>query len=394
MSDGDDIEMLRAATVHHLRTALYAPRLATVREYVEKAEDTVLGLVNRQLGDLVSISTHFEYKTDGNALADSDGHRYLVTTIPASNNPSILCVTLIPLGREDVGERVRRSRAVSFPGRFRRIDLMFPHRFANLATIAVEQVKTILDSGYSFISAKIIEAVDNTEVEVAKSLYSLASEIFPEEILRREVWFATVGPVYGFRLMSAEAARAALQTIDSNTRGLPVSPLDLVAELLATRLPREVLLMNVAAADDVTIDVDVSDAGYTKSRSRYAFVLTSFYGGTSFTIMPLLRSDQFAVMALFPTGKPLLQNRIEQHREELERRAREVGAAIVEAASLFEISQFPAALPGDQARNAGNDNLGIVLGATVDEIRSKVTRSKQMTHRDRFMARLRTWWHL
>jgi hypothetical protein len=247
---------------------------------------------------------------------------------------------------------------------------MLPADLSVVATPLLERATMLLEVGYSWIATKIFELCSSEEVTVAKGLYALSREIFPEKSLRELIWFASVGPLFGFRLISPDVSNAALDALARNTSGAPVSPLELLGGLLESRLPRELLLMNVAARSDSAIDLDVSDAGYSKGGSRYAFVLSSLYGGRSITMLPILRADQFAVMALFPAGYELIVSRIEAHRSLFESRALELSQAIVEAADLFEVSRVKEqdVLP-ETGEGPTRFNVGRLLGATVDEIR-------------------------
>lgn len=359
----EDLEPVRTRLLGMLRRSAGQPQLGALTDFVLRAEDLVLTFVCQHAADVVVAGSGQALWRVGNQLVDAQGGRCLVSAVEAGFDRTVLDISLIPLSaaiRSD--RRLAKSRKVRAPGRFRRIEVSVPEAFANTSTPLVEHAVLILETGYTWIAERILDLVSRIEVRVADSLYDLARDVFPENDLRREVWFATVGPLYGFRLMSPDVARSALDAFKRGTSRLPVSPLDLLGEFLQTRLPRDLLLMNIAVRNDDAMDVDLSHAGYTRSGSRYSLVLSVFYGGTSFTIVPLLRAAQFAVVALFPTGRTAIRARLEAHRQEFEHRASLLATEIIEAAELFEVAE-----PNPEDEPGGN--VGQLLGSAVSEVR-------------------------
>jgi len=241
--------------------------------------------------------------------------------------------------------------------------------FGHLSDTLLQRGQLILDTGYSWMVESILLMVERQQLRVAEGLYALSRELFPERTLQREVWFATVGPAFGFRLISPDVTRAALDAITLTTLDLPVNPIDFLAELLATRLPRDQLMMNVAAKGDQTIDVDLRNAGYARTDSRYSFVLNRLYGSYAVTMMPLLRSHNFAVLALFPTGRAAIRDRLEVHRDEFGDRALELSGTIVDAATLFDPEPSK-----DREKISSAENVAHLLGMSIDDMLSGTAR--------------------
>ena len=332
------LESTRTGLLAQLRKAAPVLSLATVQQFVASTEPTLMNFLPEHVRDIcVAAASDRLWPVDATGLVGTDGSRYAIAVSPEIVAGLDLLISMYVQTAAGTARRSLETTAVlAAPGRYRKLRVYVPEKWEFLADYIVPAGQLILDAGYSWIADMIVQAMDGAEEKVTARLYGLSREIFPEDDLRKKLWFATVGPVYGFRLVSSEVTKEALRDISAFTTDLAVDPVDLLAELLTTRLPRQMLLMDKAAKLDSTINLNFADAGYSKSPSRYAFVMKSLYGGSSVSMMTLLRADNFAVLALFPTGHREISLRLEAHRHEFEEVARQLSGPIVKAASLFE----------------------------------------------------------
>ncbi len=365
-----DAEQTRSALLDLLRTSCGTPTLASCIAFVQSAEEVAKSFtVAHAKVYLAELSPFRLVPAGANTLVDNRGDQYLVLGSEEPKNHLDFFITVIPLtpGKpENLKEQAARLRP---PSRFREVWVLVPAVFESIQNALLERSKFIMDISYAWIADSIIRMVDSDQIRVAEGLYDISRDVFPEENLREQIWFATVGPVYGFRFMTPEVVRSALKMISSQTLEMPVDPIDLLAELISTRLPRQLLLMDKAARVDFSMDVDIADAGYSKGVSRYPFVLKSLYGSSSLTMLPLLRAANFAVLALFPAKNDIIRDRLDSHMNEFAERALQLTQKLVEASSLFEDHSDPID-ESDGTRNLSR-NVGRLLGQSLDDARAE-----------------------
>ncbi len=361
-----DAEATRTALIAFLRSSFGQLQLGNVQQFVRVAEESLLYFLRVHVQVyLFELANGELYSASDGELAASDGERYIVAVSEEPLRHCDLYLTCLSITASVTPASLREIVIdLNQPGRFRTLSVVVPSAMSAMGDALAQRGKFLLDAGSAWMADRVIGLVDRDQIRIAEGLYVLSREIFPEDAIREQVWFATVGPIYGFRLITPEVARAALKTMAATTLELPVDPVDLLAELLATRLPRELLLMDKAARVDQNIEMDIADAGYSRGISRYPFVLKSLYGGSSLTMMPLLRADRFAVLALYPAGNVTVRDRLSAHRAEFEARARELSEHIIKASSLFEIVDDEAA----PHRIRRTRNVAHLLGESLDEV--------------------------
>jgi hypothetical protein len=370
---GQDAEQTRSALIESLRACCGSPTLASSVSFVAAAEEVLKSFVTAHVRIyLAEISPVRLAPSGSNALTDNRGDQYLVLGSEEPRSHLEFYITVLALNPVQPSDLKERSARIDPPSRFRAVRILVPASLESIGDDLLERAKFLMDAGYAWMVDSIVRMIDNDEVRVAEGLYDLCRDIFPEQILREQIWFATVGPIYGFRFITPEVLRAALKMITSQTLELPVDPIDVLAELISTRLPRELLLMDKAARVDSSMDVDIADAGYSKGASRYPFVLKSLYGSSSLTMLPMLRAANFAVLALFPAKNDIIRDRLTAHMEEFADRSIRLASRIVEAASLFE--------PRTDQSDEWDDhryvtkNIGKLLGESLDEARAERSR--------------------
>lgn len=223
-------------------------------------------------------------------------------------NPRELVVNLAPRVPHASAQAAETLGKVEGLGRVSTVRLVYPLNLAVRASLAADLVCAVFSAGYHWTREQIEAVVTRHEIALIDDLYGLLRALFPSELLRKKIWFATLTSGYGFRLIDREATLAAFEEIDQYAADFGFSTNRLVAELITTRLPREQLLMQVALRLNQCIDAELKDAKYTQEGSIYAGTLQSLYGSEAFTIFPIRLSESLSVFALFPT----------QHRTEIE----------------------------------------------------------------------------
>jgi hypothetical protein len=362
------LEVTRSSIIGRMRSEGGYPQLGNMPHFVVNGEELAKSYLSIRCQEIIAIQTKCDLVAGNQLVKGSTKERFVSAVTESSPYHTECRLDVISLDRENLDDkRVRRSGPIKSPGRFKRFAVTLPSSLSDAATPVLEHGQLILDTAYSWIADQILEFTDARELHVAEGLYSLARELFPEPNYRRELWFATVGPLYGFRLIASEVVDGALRTYSEGVRDLPISPLDLLARLLASCLPRNLLLMDAAARRDGAMDVDVSNAGY--AHDPYAYVMKSLYGSTSFTIYPLLTRSHLSVMALFPTGRQAILSRLEAHKGEFSDRARDLASAIEESARLFEVVETkPEETDEPSVKRL---NIGHLVGQTVEAARAE-----------------------
>jgi hypothetical protein len=125
--------------------------------------------------------------------------------------------------------------------------------------------------------------------------------------------------------------------IEPNAETFNYSTNRLAAEMLSTKLPQEKLLMPIAIAENKIMDVNISEARYSKEGNIYSGAMSAFYGCDSFTIHPVSKKKQTSVVALYPTDKrKYLEPLINAHIERIEEICSSSISKVYAALKLFE----------------------------------------------------------
>jgi len=332
------LEAERSKLLMFLQQSCPAPTLGAASEFLTSVETALTEAVGSSLRHILDTKSHLGLSGLSGHLTDSDGVHYVLSSAPDPGAPATFIVSLIPISPQGPLDLVRRRRKVRRSGRYSDAVVILPDRVKESASLCADAVQLLLITGYAWAVSQILMIASRAETEIGIHLYRLLHKVVPEDPLASRVWFATIGPAYGFRLCDPQATTAALEVIQQNLLGAPISPLAILASLLETRLPRQRTLMQKAAAQHRCIEVDVSDTDYARDGDFYAYVLKMLYGGTALTIMPLSVTDAVSVFALYPTGEGVISRRLEAHRDDFERLATAHADEIVKAIDLFEVA--------------------------------------------------------
>jgi hypothetical protein len=338
MDDEAVVEAERRRILNTLDLAFGRFRLAELSEVVEEFEALIERHCALRVRELLAAFSDVRAVEHGAYLLGPYDEYYELTVTRDVREAGTLLVTLLARSpAPDTEDRVvSRSRALAGYGQYRTLELVMAQRAADHATLVADIVVAIVESGYAWIRGRIDSFVSQDEVALGGRLYSYMRNIFPTPEVSENLWFAVLTEEYGFRLIDPEAVDRAFGLMETHARAYGHSPTQLVAELLQTRLPRERLLMHRALALGQCIDVDLADADYRKEGAIYATALASLYGSDAFTIFPLREDGRFSILALFPTGMPIIRERLTAHREELIAIASSTGQEVKEAERLFE----------------------------------------------------------
>jgi hypothetical protein len=249
--------------------------------------------------------------------------------------PDTLCVALVRRCPGGSGV-IRRYRSVRGYGPYRRLEMVLPRELAEPGSLLADVAQVIIETAYAWIEQEVIALVSREDIGIARELYRRAAAILPEQELQGALWFASVGPLYGFRLMDRSVTIEALHEIDRHITDYGNYTLKFLAELLATRLPREQTLMQRALSLDKCLDVDLHDAEYHKRGHIYASVLAALYGREAFTIYPVMNTENVSVVGLFPTHMGVIARRLDHHTDDLLHICRSMSEQILNASVLFE----------------------------------------------------------
>src|SRR5207249_4065417 len=99
-------------------------------------------------------------------------------------------------------------------------------------------VKMIFEETYGWYKNKVSTLVACERISLARNLYRYLANIFPDDTVRENFWFACVTEEEGFRLIDQSVAESAFHLVDECSALHGYSTNKLVAEILRTTLPR------------------------------------------------------------------------------------------------------------------------------------------------------------
>ena len=336
LDDRAVIESERKQIVKGLQESFGQFRLAALSEAVDEIESLIQQHCGQRIRELlVAVSNLRVVPASSYLLGPGDEYFELVVT----NDPrktGVLLVTVLARSPYESQPLTKRVRRISGYGRYDKVEVLLPRCITEHATLIVESVVAICESGYAWIRERIEELVASEEVALGARLYRYARTIFPSRKINENLWFAVVSEQWGFRLIDGTVVDRAFDLMKPQALEYGHSTTKLVAELLQTRLPREKLLMQQALTLGQCIDVSLADAQYRQEGSIYASVLSALYGSDAFTIFPIRQEGQFSILALFPTGMSLVKERLIEHKDEMCEIASTIGCEVKQAEKLFD----------------------------------------------------------
>jgi len=240
---------------------------------------------------------------------------YAVATSEDVTNPKIVHLSLSPRAPGIKKKFRQKTITISGYGRYEKIRFFLPRSLSIDDSLLEELIGTIYEAGYFWATRQIELFLAREEICLADDLYEYLKKIIHSPELQKNLWVACITSSYGFRLIEKDVASNAFQLIDKHSASYGHSTNRLVAELVSTRLPKEGLLMNIAAQINQCMDGDMSQAKYKKEGSIYASTMAALYGSESFTIFPIQVSEPLSVFALFPTEhRNIIRPILSQHK--------------------------------------------------------------------------------
>lgn len=221
--------------------------------------------------------------------------------------PEELLIAILP---HDVEQQTKKrdfksqTIKISGHGRYKYVKIFVPPAVHVDRDVLEHVVKTSLETIYTWVEEQIVATVRAETRVMADELYRHARTVFLDRAIWRELWFAAMSDGYGFRLFDEFVAMSAFDIAQKHSSDFGRGANDVVAEIVKTNLPVQRLLMKHAIGREEPIDVDISDADYSKDHSSYSEAMRAFYGSTSFTIYPILTDAGIRdmVIALYPTS--------------------------------------------------------------------------------------------
>ncbi len=312
--------------------------IVNISEMIERILEDFLGSLLRKYSYLLLSINCVE---DACFLTKGDGELLFSINIGEDINQSgVLCVYVM--------QRFHSSKntnniyvKINGYGKINTVYFSAPKSLSVRLDFINSMIKNIYECGYNWFLVKIEKLCASGQVFLVNNLYEYIKNIIPSADLRRHVWFATVTKGFGFRLIEREVAMGLFLEMDRNSIDYGYSVNRLACEMLSTRLPQDKLLMPFAIKANEVLDVDISDAKYTREGNIYSAVMKAFYGCESFTIHPVSVHDEAGVVALYPTDKrSLLEPIIEAHKKQLKEICEKSIGKIHSAIKLFDKSEF------------------------------------------------------
>lgn len=322
-------------------------KLSGLAEYVDRAETVAFHHVTAAALQFVIDSSRGTLKKSESGWifdSQSQGH-FMVGLACDAFDPKLLVLTCSRLGGDRPPKTTNSRYDLAPPGKYKTLELLWAAELAYLSEPLGVLVKRLCDEASNYIAETILSRLNSGELRVAKQLYDLLRIVVTDSETRAKVWFATVGPEYGFRLVDDAAGSGALKAIYAGVGNDAVSPERVLAQLVQTRLPREMLLMDISAKSGSVIDGDIPKAGYAQQGLSYTYVMHALYHSDNFCIFPVYRADPIAVFALFPSDLDSVRNLLANNASRFAEVASRLVEPIIEAASLFDSELPPGNVP-------------------------------------------------
>jgi hypothetical protein len=291
---------------------------------------------SRVVAILTSVSDLREAADPAVGLVDSRGEFVEVAVSRDPQDPGLLVACVLPRSPGYDSTKFEFSARLLGYGEFQSLLVCVPARFEPHAEVLAATLQGVFEGGYLWLRAQLDELVNDLQRRAGERLYRFAAQVLMEPQLVEVLWFASVTERFGFRLVDADAARAALRQMDLNATAFNESAFHLMASLLATRLPREQLLMKRALEMDQPMTVSLKEATYRREGSLYASALTALYGSDAFVIWPIRNDPTISILALYPTGRVQIGEALDQHKEAFRRVADDSLADAMRTQSLFD----------------------------------------------------------
>lgn len=368
-------------------------KLSGLSEYVDTAETVAFHRIALAASEYVfDLSKGTLGSNDGGWVYDSQSQGYYSISLSCDAfDPKLLVLVCSRLGDGGAGppQSVRSRFHLAPPGKFKELELVWPATFAYMVEPLGALVQRLFDETSTYIAEQLLTRLNSAELRVAKELYALLRVVVTDPEMRATIWFATVGPEYGFRLVDDAAGSGALKAIYNGVANDPVSPERIFAQLIQTKLPRQLLLMDLSAKRGLVMDGCIPKAGYAQQGLSYTYVMQSLYQANQFCIFPIFRAESVAVFALFPSELDAVRNLMAENLSRFEEVAARLVTPIVEAAHLFDSELPPGSVPiprvasdgGNEKRvsfgpdlegvlgGEGRDNLGLLLFESLSSIK-------------------------
>jgi hypothetical protein len=337
MNNMDFVEAEKDKLLQELDHIYGFPSLPEIPALAENLEKTLQGYILTILKKHSHLLFGARYNEANHFLTLEDGKILLSIKLAEDiRNFGQLCILVQPSLFAKTKE-LEFHISIKGYGKIDEIVFLYPEFLPLQLDLLNSLLKNLFEVGYQWFENKIEMLSNNEKVALSKNLYGYVRSIITSDILQKHLWFATVTKGYGFRLIDHDVAMNLFKQIEPNAETFSHSTNRLAAEMLSTKLPQEKLLMPIAIAENRIMDVNISEAKYSKEGSIYSGAMSAFYGCDSFTIHPIFKKKQSSVVALYPTDKrTYFEPLITAHLERLEEICASSISRVHAALELFE----------------------------------------------------------
>src|SRR5260370_1601453 len=204
------------------------------------------------------------------SIIDEGNNEFHVRLSEAIEDQRALVLVVIPVGSSAPFKRQRiRPRKIQGYGRFNRVRFVIPQSRWCDGDLLQQFVSSVFETAYGWFEQRVANLISGNRDMLAANLYQYLRAIIPNEEARRNVWFASVTTDCVFRVLDPEGAHAAFALVHPHAHVYAYSTHRLVAEILATALPRQNLLMQAAVTRKQSVDADLSQAVYKRKECIY-----------------------------------------------------------------------------------------------------------------------------
>lgn len=338
MRDTAIIENEKRALQDDLHTQFVAITLLQLPTIAEALESLLIQKIRIVLYRLAPILFNCSQLEPSGYLVAPTGEFYDAAVLPDVQDSSVLLISVLPRPRGRFQRLTQKTISIGGYGKYRKVRFFFTQELTKDLDLLIGVVSGLLESGYAWFSNQVEALTASAEIAMVSDLYTKIRSLLANEHLAKNFWFATITAGYGFRLIDPRVARDSFTLIEKSASDYGRSTNRLVAELLATRLPRHGLLMHTSVTLNRCLDLaELSKARYKQTGSIYASAVAALYGTETLTIYPLYVSDQLSVLGLLPAEDrtsiiPVLQ----YHDHELKQAIENAAERIVTSIQIFE----------------------------------------------------------
>lgn len=178
-------------------------------------------------------------------------------------------------------------------------------------------ISTVFKTGYNWYEEMMHRLISEESVS-ARNLYSYIRTILPSDDLLKEFWLVSMNNEKGCYLVDDRMASSAIPFVSKLAKTVGKSPMRLLSEFITGVLPFEVTHSKSAVAEDLCIDVDLTQSKYLEDKSLFVSSEIVLLGSQSISIFPIVRTGSTYFLAIFSTkNRSILEPILTAHKHEI-----------------------------------------------------------------------------